>query len=682
MQVPKFLYFVLMFFFGIAFISSVNAAVKDDAGHFFMVSELDYLQAVPVVLSATRLSQPVDSAPAAVTVISREMIGASGAQEISDLLRLVPGFQVGYFTGTSVSMTFHGFSGNYGRRLQVLIDGRSVYMPMLSTVEWLSLPIDISDVEKVEVIRSSNTPVFGANSFKGVINIITRKPFQDIGSHLEVTVGSHDLGVSKNLFENRKWKTTTDTLTSKKTVARFADVVNDFDYRVTVSYQEDEGFDDIEDNKELTLLRFSGGYKINSIDKLDLQWGVRSGEMDGFASGKVDDPHRIKTVASSYQSLTWTRAKNSENELNIRFYHNHYAQNDEYTVVPSSIKMGVYYGIAERFDFEAQYIQRLLPNLRSVTSGGARLDRLKSRYLLAKEGYESDRSARVATNLEWYITESTVLNSGVMVERNEQIGTYYSPRLALNTKLSNSHVIRMSATRALRTPSILENHLYLGCCIIEGSPPQLLLHLSEKNLKAEKLDLVEFGYIYLSRRSGISFDSKISWEKISDGILEATDEPGSNSPWVWGNNTSAEVYGLESQMKIELGSSNFLHLAHSYLEGDADYHKYRTSENNIVDISDTIPSHSFSLLASYQVTSNLNWSFSYFRMSKIKWLQDGSRLPAQDRFDTKLSWRNNISYDRRIAVSLVLQNLFGDYAEVQHETIFEQRGFFSVSFDW
>ena len=78
-----------------------------------LVTEADYLNAIPVVLSATRMLQPVNTAPASITVISRDMIDASGAQEIGDLLRLVPGFQVGYFNGTSMSLTYHGFTGNY-----------------------------------------------------------------------------------------------------------------------------------------------------------------------------------------------------------------------------------------------------------------------------------------------------------------------------------------------------------------------------------------------------------------------------------------------------------------------------------------------------------------------------------------------------------------------------------------
>ncbi|BBP03326.1 hypothetical protein TPL01_30450 [Sulfuriferula plumbiphila] len=57
-------------------------------------TEADYLTDLPVVLSAPRLLQPQQEAPAAVTVIGQEMIRASGFRGISDLLCLVPGFGV------------------------------------------------------------------------------------------------------------------------------------------------------------------------------------------------------------------------------------------------------------------------------------------------------------------------------------------------------------------------------------------------------------------------------------------------------------------------------------------------------------------------------------------------------------------------------------------------------------
>jgi len=498
-------------------------------------SESDYFSSIPVVLTATRLSQPVTVAPAAITVITRQMIEASGAQEIGDLLRLVPGFQVGYFNGISMSLSYHGFTGNYDRRLQVLIDGRSVYMPMLSTVEWLSLPLDISEVEKIEVVRGSNTPVYGANSFRGVINIITRKSFQDLGAKIETTIGSFNLSKLENAISHGQKRQTLDNLDSRKVIAQYANAFEQFDYRLTLGYQQDHGFDEVKDSKELSLAHFVFNYQLDSYNTLGLQLGTRIGDMDTFASGSADDPHRKKDIQSNYQSLTWNRSLGSDRAFELRFYHNYYEHDDEYILgkvsellgeppkeaVPEAIqpyfddniKQGIYFGVAERFDLELQYTFSPVSGLRVVSGGGARLDRMQSSHLLNRSKYITDKSVRAYTNLEWYAMRALVVNAGIMFENNQQTDLYYSPRLALNLILNDENVLRLALTRAFRAPSILENNVDLAVRL-PNRQPLARIHYSAKNLNAEKLDAAEFGYLYHSQDQRISFDSKVFMEKF------------------------------------------------------------------------------------------------------------------------------------------------------------------------
>lgn len=81
---------------------------------------------IPIVLTASRLAQSPLDAPAAVTVIDREMIAASGFTEIHDLLRLVPGFLVAQWAGGSPTVANHGLGDAYNGRIKVMIDGRTV----------------------------------------------------------------------------------------------------------------------------------------------------------------------------------------------------------------------------------------------------------------------------------------------------------------------------------------------------------------------------------------------------------------------------------------------------------------------------------------------------------------------------------------------------------------------------
>ena len=74
-------------------------------------------------------------------MLDRELIVASGARDIPELMRLVPGMMVGYLSGNQPTVNYHGTSMSGARRLQVLIDGRSVYRPGLASVDWSDLPL-------------------------------------------------------------------------------------------------------------------------------------------------------------------------------------------------------------------------------------------------------------------------------------------------------------------------------------------------------------------------------------------------------------------------------------------------------------------------------------------------------------------------------------------------------------
>lgn len=662
-----------------------------------VVTEEDYLSEIPVVLSATRMLQPLNTAPASVTVVTREMIDASGVQEIADLLRLVPGFQVGYFNGTSMSLAYHGFTGNYDRRLEVLIDGRSAYMPFLSTVEWLSLPLDISEIEKIEVVRSSNAPVYGANAMQGVINIVTRKVFEDEGFMLEGRWATYDMSGAFRDMKNRDINKLQNRVEDKKYLLRFASSVADMDYRLTLGYQKDPGFENVSDSKQLNLFHLNSQYQINANDTLEAHIGTRAGNMDTFADGVPMDPYRNKSVNSQYQSVTWTRALENNEELKVQFYHNYYDQNDEVRITDSGLPFpydfGVYYGTAERFDFEVEKVSNLLPGLRLMLGSGVRLDRIKSKYLLGgREGFIRDRSMRIFGNAEWYVTRKFIVNGGLMMEHNEQIGRYFLPRLAVNFLATPAHVFRASIIQSKRTPSLLENNVNVGVRMDDGTQIYTY-HISAGNLKPERQYSAEVGYMFAPRQLDLRFDTKLFVEYIRDGILEARDYAKDPPPWVWGNNTWADIQGLESQLYFKPHRRFFLNLSHSRARLVGIWNKSINLEGEPRerDLSNTIPKDTFSGLFSFAVTPSLNWGVTYYYMADMAWLQDGNAIEQYDRLDTNIDWSRKISSDSQLSLTLTLQNLLDDYFEVRNyrETrsnpngnVFKKRAFFRIRYEW
>ena len=129
-----------------------------------------------VVVTASRYGQsPLDS-PSTVTILTNEDIRLSGAATLADVLRRVAGVDVMTLSASQADVSIRGFNRELSNKVLVLVDGRSIYLDMLGTVLWETLPVSLEEVERIEVIRGPGSAVYGANAVTGVINIITQPP--------------------------------------------------------------------------------------------------------------------------------------------------------------------------------------------------------------------------------------------------------------------------------------------------------------------------------------------------------------------------------------------------------------------------------------------------------------------------------------------------------------------------
>ena len=105
------------------------------------------------VTSVSRKAQRLSDTAAAVTVLSREDIRRTGARNIPEALRAVPGVEVAQIGAGRWAVSIRGFNGRFANKLLVQLDGRSVYTPTFSGVFWENIAPVMEDIERIEVVR-------------------------------------------------------------------------------------------------------------------------------------------------------------------------------------------------------------------------------------------------------------------------------------------------------------------------------------------------------------------------------------------------------------------------------------------------------------------------------------------------------------------------------------------------
>ena len=624
------------------------------------LTESDYYSELPIVLYASRLEQPIDSLPNAVTVIDQDMIKASTAMTIPELLRLVPGFQVANASGNEPVATYHGISDYHARRMQVLIDGRSVYIQTFGGLVWDVLPISIEDIERIEVVRGTNAASYGSNAFLGVINIVTKNPSVMQGSLIRTDIG-----------EDGRFST----------IARTTQHQGAFAYSLSAQYVESDGFADRYDDLQAGHVNFRGNWQINARDSLELGFGYRHAIAGQGFEGDLIQPLRDRTFDYQFQSVKWQRIFGANDELQVHFYHNALRLKD--ATFPVSIAdaigrvatvpgvtpeelafltgrvndlIGIDYGFTDhRYDLEVQRIQPLNDNARVVWGGGFRQDQTRSAGLI-RAGKEMRNQWRAFGNLEWSLTPQTLLHLGAMLEDTNDLDTTVSPRIALNQRLHENHSLRFSATRAYRYPSMLESYAEVDLLWEDGSGKVLCNGLSCLRWygtgmpSPEKMDAYEIGYFGRFFDDRVTLDVKlfdnrltamISEEKrVVDGVF------GNPETSVWGNNWTARHQGLETQLQYR-DAKNLWHLAHSYIDVTES-----KSRDNV-----TTPQHTLSLLYSRLLTPDTRVSIAGFYVDDMEWMGEGDALDAIHWVDLKLQ-RDFKLQGSRLNLGLTVQNLF------------------------
>ena len=657
------------------------------------VTEADFLDEMPVVLSVSRLSQPLNEAPAAVTVIDQDMIRASGFRDIPDLLRLVPGFSVAYTRSNTWAIGYHGLADAYSRRFQVLVDGRSIYSAAFGAVQWQELPLSIDDIERIEVVRGPNAATFGSNAFFAVINIITKEAVQVPGSFASVQYGNHGMA---------------------GLTLRHGGKTHDMNYRLTFSAQNRDRFERntldgipprplvLFEETRTYLVNGRADYRVSATDEVTAQFGVAVGD---WQSGRMylvapDPLHELEPrqqdINNAYVQLKFRRVLGADDEWSLQFYHSrHDEQAPAQLSLPGAFfvpplpgtvtSIGDRDALQTRTSLEFHANSRLSPALRMAWGAELRRETVESLFNFDDTDTHDGVLGRVNANLEWRIRSDLLLQGGAMVEHHYYTGLDVSPRVALNYDFMPGHTLRLNVSQAYRTPTFVEQDGTIVYRLTTGQVADIRT-IPADDLQPERVRSYEIGYVGQSRRWRLQLDAKLFYDRIDRYI-------GNHAvPVPIGSETFALADG---EARVSLNSGGF-----SLRGGDLQLswqptHAFRLSaqyarvyvstseELDLIDddVQDSAPRDNVSLLARYDLGHGWMVSSGVYYSGSMDWLDQGNSMESFTRVDARLA-RRWTWQGREVEAAVVGQALNGDYREFREPQIFSSRVYGSLSVAW
>jgi iron complex outermembrane receptor protein len=649
------------------------------------VNESDVLGDIPMVNIVSRFEQPLSRAPASVTIIDRALLDASGAQTWADIFRLVPGFQSYAVNGNRYGVSSHAFGKEFPNRLEVMVDGRSVYEPVFSAVVWGALGVNFEDIDHIEVVRGPSTPSQGSNALLGAVNIVTRTPVQDSGTALTYTSGAR---------------------ATRNATLRHNDQLGDLHYRLSLGYQHNNGFPSVanegplDDGRELYQLAFRGTLTPSLHDNLDISFGIVD-NTEGLGDADHPNEYLATDYDSNYQSLTWIHSQSSGNEWKIRAYHNSLRvdSRDDFGLVSeafgvSPLLVPVFLGIpdqpyslgfgslvSERFDLELEQRFARWRGLQSVWGLGGHWESVKSEFLFNHDDEVSEESFRLFSHNEWLQGRDWVFNFGLMLE-DGKVGTLVSPRLAANYQFRPNHTLLLVLGRSERSPSISERNMNQFFKI--GGQAYNAVIRSGDGLAEERVDHAELAYIGSFPGANIELDMRFFREEGRDGIHAFEEDvvlpiaQVDDRIKVIANTGEWETTGAELQFSYRPFSGSLLRLHYSYLDLESDGVTQFEPTLLYDDFNTSRPRHSGGLLLAYQFTPCLNGSVMSYYQSAVKW-QGGSHIDEFSRFDAQLSFNFQLA-GSPVKIQAIAQNLGSDYSEYSRNNVFETRFYIKLEF--
>ena len=596
------------------------------------------------VTSVSKKEQKMSRTASAIFVITAEDVRRSGARNIPDVLRMVPGLDVAHIDSNKWAISSRGFNEQFADKMLVLIDGRTVFNPLFSGVYWDVQDILLEDIGRIEVIRGPGATVWGANAVNGVINVITKPAKDTQGALLTASAGNQERGSSAVRYGGK--------LGGQGHYRFFAKYLNRAPFA-------DSSGKDAADDWHVQRGGFRTDWDLTKRDSLTVQGDYYNGVAGVTVPGVISlSPPMLRSlddrthVAGGNVLGRWNHRFSDRSETTLQLYYDRADRGDlllgevRHTVdldfdhhVALGTRHEILWGLEQRFTTD-----RTAGSLTFSFDPSRRGNNLAS-------GFFQDEIMLLPERL-W-------VTLGTKLEHNDFSGLEVQPNIRFLWAPHESHAIWAAVSRATETPSRLEANGRINKDVFPGAggTPTLLSEFGNPRLHAESVLSSELGYrAQVNKRLSLDvatfynlYHQLDSAEPGAPFLEVSPPPPHLVLPLVFENKVHGVTHGIELATNWSVTDRWTLHSGYTLLQmhlhvdpssGDASVGK---------EIEGESPKQQFQLRSQLNLPHGLEFDTSLQYISRL--LTFG--VPSYTRLDTRLAWQPKESLE----ISIVGQDL-------------------------
>lgn len=617
------------------------------------VLSLEELMEIEVELVSRRPAQ-VSDVPAAITVLTADDLRRTGARQLPDALRLIPGMNVARVDANKWAVTSRGFNGPFANKLLVLIDGRSVYTPAFSGVFWEAQDVVMADVERIEMIRGPGGSLWGANAVNGIINVVTKSAADTETTYIELGTGTSErLGLTAH-----HGLRVTDNL-SLRVFGRH------FDRRASIDAQDRR----LDDDWSVSRLGARADWAASPSNRFSLHVSGYDGEVGAGLQliSQLEPPYvapvQVRSTISGNSVLgIWKHDTRDGDNLTLQVYYDHTERSDP----------GALTGVIDVVDLDVQHRRSLGGPMLTWGLGyrGVRDDVDDSFSIRVTPDQRTTHLSSGFVQLGGTLGLATGWSVGSKIEHNSYTGFEAQPGARVWWTPQNEHMLWAAVSRAIRTPSRSDNDMEFAAEVLQTSVaddstrPTLVTLKGSTALQSENLLALELGY-RARLQPDVSVDvamfiNRYGDLRTSDAVfpqLRTEPLPHFYLPLQADNNGRATTWGVESSLTWQVVDAWRLVSSYSLLHMDLEL-VGGSSDPLFLSQQDEAPRHTASLRSMLELGPSAQLDLV------ARFIDD---LPAQDidsyvSLDAIAGWQLSPELRLTVAARHLLDNPHAEYA--------------------